>query len=374
MTIKQKINLWIGKLIKVFNPRLLERIQDKQALKRYVAGSGDMDWKLLGYGPRTLYSSSGLRAGDLVIMSGGFCDYDTLSTSREVSIYDLISDEWWDDISIPDDAAETHQAVACEANRFLYWLGGQLGPGVHPCTATCYCLDLQTKEWHRLPDFPKPMYGPTAQYFEGRIHVLGGCYSDRKTSATIHWSLSVKEGKSLEDSWVNEPEVPQHATHRGSAIIGDYLYLPGGQLEETPPVEGDSTFTYTPTTGNEEVIADSFRYHFRERTWQRIAPMSVGVSHHDCTTLGYDGNLLVVGGMKYQDPKTHAIFLTDLIQEYDPEQDCWREYGHLVYRIKSMVCAIHSGRLYVFGGQRDTSRQDGRPGCFLSTIWVAPLK
>jgi N-acetylneuraminic acid mutarotase len=206
--------------------------------------------------------------------------------------------------------------------------------------------------------------------YQGRIYVVGGCHADRKTTATSHWSLAVSQGKAMESSWVREADSPLEGTHRGSAIIGDYLYLPGGQIGETPPIEGDSTYRYDVHTGTEDVFPDVARYHFKDRKWSRIAPLPVPVSHHDCTTLVVNEKLVVVGGMEFQDPNTHDIFLTDAIQVYDPATDSWSRQGELVYRTKSMVCAHSGGKLYVFGGQRDRNVDDARPNLFLNTIWA----
>jgi hypothetical protein len=253
MTFKQRINFRIGQIIEAINPQWRNQLQDKQALKRYIQRGGSLNWELYGRGQRTLYSASGLQAGNLVILGGGYSGL-SLNVSRVVSVYDLEQNKWWPDIDIPSDAAETHQAVACESNRYLYWIAGQFGPRLHPCTDRCFSLDLESKNWSDLPPFPEPMYGPTAQYYQGRIYVVGGCHADRKTTATSHWSLAVSQGKAMESSWVREADSPLEGTHRGSAIIGDYLYLPGGQIGETPPIEGDSTYRYDVHTGTEDVF------------------------------------------------------------------------------------------------------------------------
>ncbi len=371
MTPKQKLNLFLGKLITRFNPELAARIQDKRALERYRAGSPTMDWRLLGYGERFLYSAAGLRVGNCVLIGGGYDSWE-LEVSDRVSLYNLETNQWLTDIQIPVGAAQTHQAIACESDRYVYWLGGQLGPRVHPCTASCYVLDLETLEWSKFVDFSEPMYGCTAQFYNGRVHVIGGCYSDRRTTAAIHWSIPVKDGKPLSDSWSQEPETPLEGTHRGSVILDNYLYLPGGQLGETPPKDGDPN-VYDPKSGSEDVFPEVARYSFKTKTWEIIAPLPIPVSHSDCTVVAHNGKILVVGGMERQDPDTHEIFLTDAIQEYDPRANQWTQRGTLVYRAKSMVCVEFQEMLYVFGGQKDTSAEDARPGRFISSIWVASI-
>ncbi len=371
MTAKQKINLFLGNLISKVNPHLAVRIQDKRAFERYQSSNGDMDWKLKGYGNRMLYSAAGMRVGNNVLIGGGYRSWE-LEVSNQISIYDLESNQWLRDIEIPVDAAQTHQAIACESDRYLYWLGGQLGPRVHPCIATCYILDLETCEWTRFIDFPRPMYGSTAQFYDGKIHVIGGAEADRKSTATIHWSMPVKDGKPLADSWADEPETPLEGTHRGSVILDDYLYLPGGQIGETPPKNGNPD-VYDAKFGMEDVFPEVARYSFKTKTWELIAPLPIQVSHNDCTVVTHNGKVLVVGGMELQDPDTHEIFLTDAIQEYDPATNTWSKRGSLVYRVKSMVCAVFQGSLYVFGGQKDTSAEDPRPGRFTSNVWCAPL-
>lgn len=371
MTLKQKLNLFLGELISKFSPELAVRIQDKRALERYRSGAADMDWQLLGYGNRYLYSAAGLKVGNCVVIGGGYHTWE-LDVSNVISIFNLETNQWLPDIRIPAGAAETHQALACESNRYLYWLGGQVGPRVHPCTASCYMLDLETLEWSEFVSFPRPMYGSTAQFFDGHIHVIGGAEADRKTTSAIHWSMPVKNGKPLADSWADEPEAPLEGTHRGSVILDDYLYLPGGQIGETPPKDGNPDL-YDAAFGSEAVFPDVARYSFKTKVWELIAPLPIQVSHNDCTVLAHDGKVLVVGGMELQDPETHEIFLTDAVQEYDPATNTWSRRGSLVYRIKSMVCVIFQGRLYVFGGQKDTNVEDPRPGRFTSSVWVASI-
>ena len=81
----------------------------------------------------------------------------------------------------------------------------------------------------------------------------------------------------------------------------------------------------------------------------------------------------LIGGQIFKHPKNFRLRLTNAIQSYDVAGNRWRISGHLPYRLKIPVCALHKGMITVATGQRDQSSMDDSPGAITAATWRAPL-
>ena len=280
-----------------------------------------------------------------------------------IDVFDLKKRKWTDRIEMPVNLSQTHLGRACDQARFIYLVGGQLGPQCHPCVADCFVLDTRTRKWEGLPSLPEPRYSPTVQLWHGRLHVISGARPDRWTSACDHWSIAVAGGKALESQWREEVPVPRGGPHRTSAVCEGRLYLFGGQEGDVMPIAADPKFTCDWNTASETVYGDSFMTEAGSDQWKTVSPMCVASTHTESDVV-IDHYAVTVGGYEGDER------LSDLVQVYDPRSDSWRIGGRLPYFMKT-VAAYHEGWLYAITGQRSISSEDRRHGEVLKSVWRA---
>jgi hypothetical protein len=223
-----------------------------------------------------------------------------------------------------------------------------------------------------LPPLPEVRYAGTMQLLQGRLHFIGGAQADRYTPADDHWSIAVNGAEAEEESWRVETPIPRAGMHRASVVVGEALYVFGGQEGDFTPVPGDSLCTCNPFTV-EHIYGDAFRWNAHSHRWDALPPMPIPASHIECSVAVYNDQVWIAGGTIFKDPDTFDIQLTDAIQCFDLKTQRWTIQGYLPYRLKTAVVAIHSNWLYVTTGQRDQSVCDARPGAVESRTWRARL-
>lgn len=224
------------------------------------------------------------------------------------------------------------------------------GPGVTKYDGT----------WYALADMPTRRQEVATAVFNGEIYVLGGfnpngqptntvevynpktdswrsaaplpIVNDHGSAATVAGLLLAFGGRSNrvfaynpdKDSWYDL--APMHYQHGGTAavaVIGEYLYVAGGN--------GSGM------VGNEAEVYDPYG-----DTWYVMAPMNVPRNH----TAGgaIDGLFYVAGGRGTA--QSGAAF-----EVYDPTQDSWTTLPNLPTPRSGVAGAVAHGCLYIFGGE-----------------------
>lgn len=82
---------------------------------------------------------------------------------------------------------------------------------IHICDIV---LDTESKKWQSMPPLSAPRYVPATQLWRRRLDVMGGSKENRHTPGLEHWSLAVKNGKTLEKNWQTEVPIPSGGPHR----------------------------------------------------------------------------------------------------------------------------------------------------------------
>jgi hypothetical protein len=331
---------------------------------------GNLKWIRLPSGPFPRLDAGAIQIGKLLYCIGGYKDQDHVLNL--IDIFDLARCEWIDQIPIPPGVPQSHLALACEEDRYIYSAGGQVGPRCNPATADAFVFDTLKRTWHSLPSLPEPRYAATMQLWRGRLHILGGAMSDRYTPASDHWSLGVKSGQAIESEWKLEPPIPRGGMHRASAVIHDKLHVFGGQEGDFIPIAGDPNFACTGNTV-EYVYADVFQLDQNNDGWTRLPDMPVPGSHTEFSIVVEEHLVHIAGGSCYKDPQTFEIELTDLIQVFDTRSQTWKVAGQLPFRVKTCMTALYNGWLYVGAGQRDQGPHDPRPGAVENGMWRTRL-
>ncbi len=265
---------------------------------------------------------------------------------------------------MPPHMPQTHLGVACDDNRYLYFVGGQFGPQCSPSVADGFVLDTQNRRWGSLPPLPEPRYALSAQLWRGRLHVLSGSKPSRCAPACEHWSIAVEQGRALEDRWREEVFIPRGGPHRASAVFNDRLYVLGGEDGDVGPIPGDPKYTCNWDTPTEKSYGDSFVLEGGAKQWKPIAPMPHARTHTEHSIVKIGPYAVILGGI------AGRYVYDDLIQVYDTESDSWGTAGRLPYDMKTSA-VYHDGWLFTVAGQRSRSSEDPKPGEVLRTVWRA---
>jgi glycosyltransferase involved in cell wall biosynthesis len=382
--IRHRLRILIRKSSKL--SALLIWLEDFQATGRLIAlanGSpitnvrrehrraATMAWSTASNCPRALYDAAGAKVGNALYIVKGYRRLGVIN--NKIFVFDLLRGRWMKAIDAPARLAHSHQAVCSDGARFIYVASGQLGPQCHPAIADCFSFDTKLRTWRKLPDLPEPRYAGTMQLLSGRLHFVGGALLDRYKPACDHWSLGVIGADPVEDSWRKEPPIPLAAMHRGSAVVGDTIYVFGGQQGDFVAIPGDPNFTCRGDTP-ENYLGDTYRYTPTTGEWKRVSEMLVPVSHTDFSVVPIGKTVHVIGGQIYKNYQHFRLRLTDLIQTYDVDSDSWSISGYLPYRLKSPICASHNGTITCSTGQRDQGSINDAPGSITSDTWQIALK
>lgn len=327
--------------------------------RRRFAPRDGLQWTTGAPCPEPLLDAGGAQIGDLLYVA---CGYKSLgAANEEIFIFDMRRERWVGRIATPAGLAHSHCAVAADGQRYIYFASGQLGPQCRPAVPNVFAYDTREGRWHELPAVPASRYAATMQVWRGRLHFVGGADTDRWTARAEHWSLAVSEGRTEEATWRAEQPIPVAGMHRSSAVVGDSLYVFGGQQGDFQPIPGDPECTCTAQT-QETYLSAAFRLVDPSGAWTRIADVPVAVSHTDFSTIVVDGRILLIGGQVYKDPEQFYLRLTDAIQAYDPKADRWSMFGYLPHTLKIPVAGRLGNRLFVVAGQRGILPDRDGPG------------
>lgn len=330
----------------------------------------DLEWIALPSGPSRRLDAGAVQIGHSLFCIGGYESQEHVLSVMDR--FDLARCEWAERIPFPTGMPQSHLALACDGERYIYSAGGQVGPRCRPAVADAFAFDTLDHEWLSLPPLPEARYAATMQLWRDRLHILGGAMPDRYTPASEHWSLGVSNGRATEKHWRVEVPIPRGGMHRASAVVDDRLYVFGGQEGDFIAIPGDPDFTCTGETV-EHIYADAYQWDPDSGGWLRLPDMPVPSSHIEFSVVVAGHLVFLVGGSCFKDPQTFEIELTDAIQVFDTRTRTWALAGHLPFRVKTCMTALHDGWLYMSAGQRDRSPDDPRPGAVENGMWRARL-
>lgn len=323
----------------------------------------DFEWKQGPRCPRKLVEAGGAVIGNLVYLFNGFESIDSVANHGHV--FDLEKRKWIEAFATPPDMPQTHMGVTSDGERFIFSAGGQWGAQCSPCTNRCYVYDTVERTWGRLPGLPEARYLGVAQFWNGRIHVIGGSRPDRCTPVCEHWSLGISAGRAIESEWRKEPAIPRGGIHRGAALVNNQLHVFGGTEGDVKPIPGDARFRCDWNTPPELFHGEVYRLASLNDRWKRCADLPSPIAHNDHSTLCMGGSVLIFGG------NANRMQCTDTVLRYQASTDEWDVMGYLPYHMKSSFVANFAGQIFLLTGQRSVSAQDLRPGKILDTVWMA---
>jgi N-acetylneuraminic acid mutarotase len=176
--------------------------------------------------------------------------------------------------------------------------------------------------WSLLAALPAPNSETGVAVLDGKIYVVGGYPSDRKTVATV------QVYDSATDRWQIVSPLPVPLNHVMAAGVNGKVYVMGGQTTESsdPQKAGfvNTVYEYDPKTNR----------------WTTRTPMPTQRGGGAAAVA--DGKIYVAGGR----PPGGADFAA-----YDPKADRWTTLPNLPTQRNHLAADAIDGKIYVVGGR-----------------------
>lgn len=167
-------------------------------------------WVQVSPMPRPVYGHRMVAIDNFVYVFAG-------AGQREIFAYNIDQGNW--DIFADMPVALVGAAATADAKGNLIIAGGAGDDGQD--RKTVLSLDIDTKQWTRLPDLPLPVRNASLVSLSDGLHIVGGFDGKAKKSLDLHFTLN--NGK-----WEKSPKLPQARYRMASAVADDTLYIMGG--------------------------------------------------------------------------------------------------------------------------------------------------
>jgi hypothetical protein len=213
-------------------------------------------------------------------------------------------------------------------------------------------------------------YAPATQLWRGRLHVMGGSKENRFTPGLEHWSIAVKDGKSLENEWRSEIPIPRGGPHRACVVVDDRLFVIGGQEGDFMAKPGSPIFK---CSRRMEVVFSDVYMLDEEMKWKVMPPMPKPDSHIEFAWKVVNNSIVIVGGTTEKHPETKKMVLVGEIFQFNLNTLKWYVIGKLPYRVKTTLAGYWDGQLYFTSGQRDKGPDDPAPRKVMAEMWRTKL-
>jgi N-acetylneuraminic acid mutarotase len=141
-------------------------------------------------------------------------------------VYDPATDQWE---RLPDLPTQRNHLAMAAVNGRIIVAGGRFQPGaMAERTDVVEIYDPATRRWTRGAPLPAPRGGITGAVHAGCIFVFGG---EGEPSHVLGLTPTTYGYDPQADRWTRLPDLPI-AVHglKGSAVIGDRIFLPGGAI------------------------------------------------------------------------------------------------------------------------------------------------
>lgn len=271
-----------------------------------------------------------------------------------------------------------------------------------------FVLEKPDGQWKKAGSLPRPLaYGVSATHRD-RLICVGGSDADRHY--TDCFQLEWKDGKVLTTAL---PELPKPIANACGSLVGEVLYVAGGQekpdsttalksvflldLSANPlkwkqldPLPGPARILATAAifdnilyvVGGAELYADkdgavkrtylkdSYRYD-PGTGWKKIADLPVPIVAAPSPALSNNQGFLILGGddganLGFQPPEKHPGFRSEILR-YDPKTDKWHDDGRLpVARVTAPLVKWGEAWIIVSG--------EVRPGMRSPEVWQIDLE
>jgi hypothetical protein len=220
-------------------------------------------------------------------------------------------------------ALERTEVAAARVGRFVYVVGGFLGP-TGETTAAVERYDVRTDRWRRVRDMPLALNHPTAVAYRGRVYVHGGYAGETGLAQPMGALLRYDPRR---DRWRRLRSSPTPRAAHAAAVIGGRLFVAGG--------------------ANDSGSLRSLEvYDFGSGRWSR-GPSFPGPARNHTTGVASGGRFYVLAG---RDASNFTA-----AERYDPRRRRWERLPPLrTARGGIAAVRVRDGRIVVFGGEQLT--------------------
>ena len=273
-------------------------------------------------------------SGKLYVFSG-YTDSTSIPKSRTANVYDTSTNTW---SNLPDlPRPITHAGVATDGEN-IYLAGGVVG-GVNPGEAEkinaineVWRYNIANRTWSAMPALPQPRGAGELALLGRDLHFFGGTGTDRYTSASDHWVLSLDDST----SWIASAPLPNPRNHLGDAVIDGKIYAIGGQDSHNEALTTQTSLhVWDPAT---------------PEVWTELASLPAGRSHIGGSTIVRGGQIYVFGG---EVDHTNSV---DTVMIYNPQTNLWRFTTKMPSQRHSGVAGFFGNKVvYTTGSLRNTT-------------------
>ena len=199
--------------------------------------------------------------------------------------------------------------------------------------------DLNKGVWVHGPNLPSPRQDAAAAVLAGRIYVIGGFGPhNQQMDTTLVWEPQVAGSPHGEAEragmrlglWTYAARTPEPVDHAAVAVVGPYIYLAGGRIEN--------------------VVTNKFwRYDAGNDTWMQLPSMPIPRFGPAMQAVG--DKLYVFGG-----EVSHGRDSTSMMV-YDIATATWTERSYAIaYERGALGSAVIDGQIVMLGGRDDQDR------------------
>ncbi|MEO1235693.1 MAG: malectin domain-containing carbohydrate-binding protein [Planctomycetota bacterium] len=241
-------------------------------------------------------------ADNLVYVFGGFAD-DLTDKLEDGYVYDIRNDEWTRLADMPT-AVNHLNVVYDEVLNQAWFVGGFKGEFPGEPTDEAWIYDVATDTWSAGPALPDELSSGATAIVGRELHYVGGFPTRDQDGVTDHYVLDLDN---LGAGWSTSVAAPIGRGHASAAVVGDTLYIFGGQNHHrSSPTDLDEVYAF-------DTVTD---------TWSRKADLPFVWSHNEPSTFVANGRVFIAGGRNRPGDSSNRNQVNDFYA-YDPELDVW---------------------------------------------------
>ncbi len=175
------------------------------------------------------------------------------------------------------------------------------------------------ERWRELAPMPVARAGMAAAAYNGEVYAIAGQGPEGPSSAAFRYSPGT-------DAWVQLADKPTPVSEVHGALIGEKIYVPGGQGTDGRPT--DVLEVYDP----------------RQDAWSAGARLPLAVSAY--ALADFEGQLFLFGGWD-------GARMLDTVFVYDPQADAWEARTPMALARRDHGAVALDDRIVVLGGRND---------------------
>ena len=320
----------------------------------YSQTANSYNWSTVASQPVIVNEALGKAVNGKLYSFGGFDSQKSpnFTPTKRAYVFDPITNVWSSIADLPHTpnganfGGVTHAGITTDGSN-IYIAGGytsnSAGTGQIFGTNQVWKYNILQNTYSKLPDLPVNTSAGQLEYYNGKLHLIGGTNPARTLDLGDHYVLDLNN---LSGGWVTKAPLPNPRHHGGSAVLNGIIYFIGGQHGHD-----DNLVTQK----------DVHAYNPVSNTWTKVADLPVpsnttGRSHITSSTVVKDNLLFVLGG-----ECVHGTNRTNMVSSYDPSTNIWSNATPLPQNRYSGVAGAINGNLYYSGGSSSSTTYKGVP-------------